>query len=64
MARLKDPTKPLCELEALDLSTYDKGILEDIQLRLAALLEHTNEAINNWDYNQELKALKKKYNIQ
>lgn len=64
MARLKDPTKSLCELEALDFSSYDKGILIDVQGRLKALLKDVDNAINNWDYNQELKALKKKYNIE
>lgn len=32
--------------------------------RLKALLKDVDNAINNWDYNQELKALKKKYNIE
>lgn len=64
MARLKDPTIPLCDLEALDFSKYDKGILIGVKERLEGLLDNINNKINNWDYNQELIALKKKYNIE
>lgn len=63
MARLKDPTKPICELEALDFTLYDKGQLNDYSSRLATLVKEINKTINQYDYQQELKELKKKYNI-
>lgn len=64
MARLKDPTRFLCELEALNFTSYDKGILLDVQERLEFLLKDVNKAINQYDYNKEVKELKKKYNIE
>lgn len=63
MARLKDPTKPICELEALDFTLYDKGQLEDYIMRLGDIIDTLNDCVKKYDYNQELKALKKKYNI-
>lgn len=64
MARLKDPTKPICELEALDFTLYDKGQLEDFATRLEGIVKSIKETLNQYDYQQELLALKKKYGIK
>lgn len=63
MARKKDLTKQICDIENADFTVYSKGELEDYSTRLEAIVKELKKVINQYDYNQELKELKKKYNI-
>lgn len=63
MARKKDLKKVIDDLKSLDYTVYDEEELSDFIMGFGDIIDTLNYTKKMYGYNQELKTLKKKYNI-